>query len=214
MKKIDHLLENDTETLSFLRTRYPLYHLSNVFFRDIQYGIQILLERRGVKVGYMDSERLAQEFVSRLEKKKVLVPIDRQSWVLYYEDFRTTPVKRASPVASGAKAKPAPSAKPADRPSGGLPPLKSSAPAGAPNPAGGSPPQKSSAAAVAKQVAPSVEKVEHVVATPIPEPPIQEPVAATPTPSQGTTAAAKPPMPGDKKSLPPIKSSVPAGGKK
>ncbi len=211
MKKIDHLLENDTETLAFLRTRYPLYHLSNVFFRDIQYGIQVLLERRGVKVGYMDSERLAQAFVSRLENKKVLVPIDRQSWVLYYEDFKTMPVKRASQAAT---AKAAPAAKPAERTSGGLPPLKSSSPTGSPKPSSGLPPLKSSAPSGAKQAAPPAETIQDAAAAPTPEAPKEENKAAVPVPRQETLAAAKPSAPGVKKSLPQIKSSVPAGSKK
>ena len=211
MKHTDHLPENDTETLDFLRTRYPLYHLSNVFFRDIQYGIRILLERRGVKVGYTEAERLAEEFVSRLEKKKILVPIDRQSWVLYYDDFKTKPVKRAAPVPA---AKPSPAAKPAERPAGGLPPLKSAAPAGVPKPAGGLPPLKS-AAPVAPKGAPAPQQAGQA-APPVaaPEPPKPAPVASAPTPIQESAPVSKPTAPGEKKGLPPIRSSVPVGSKK
>ena len=82
MKQKEYILNNETEVLDFLRSKYPLYHLSNVFFRDIQYGIQTMLFRKGMSVGYAGAETIAKEFVSQLEKKKVLNPIDQQSWVL------------------------------------------------------------------------------------------------------------------------------------
>jgi len=216
MKNIDHILESDADVLAFLQTRYPLYHLSNVFFRDIQYGIQVMLERKGVKVGYSEAERFAREFVSRLEKKKILVPIDRQSWVLYYEEFKTKSAKPLPVARTAAPAKPAASAPAVPRPAGGLPPLKSSAPTAAAKPSGGLPPMKSSAPAggkpaqVAKDTAPPATVSEPSSADSV-QAAAQSPATL---PKQEVVQPTKPAAPGVKNPLPPIKSSVPAGSKK
>lgn len=101
----------------FLKSRFPLYHQSNIFFRDIQYGIQLFLERKGIKAGYPESEQIAHGFISALEREGVLIAIDRQSWALMYPEFRTPsskpapaarPAAPAAAVALPAAAKPAP----------------------------------------------------------------------------------------------------------
>ncbi|MDH4070950.1 MAG: hypothetical protein OEV30_11060 [Ignavibacteria bacterium] len=206
MKKATEVLDNEAEVLGFLRTQYPIYHQSNIFFRDIQYGIRTMLERKGVRVGYTDAERLARDFAERLEKKKMFVRIDGQSWVVRNEEFRTEPVKRQVP------AKPA--AKPAAAASGaGLPPLKSAAPAG-----GGLPPLKSSAPASGGKIAslPPLKSSAPAGGKPAPAAPAAPkpaPAAAQPVPEKKKEAAvAKPPAPGPG-GLPPITSSVPAGKK-
>jgi hypothetical protein len=38
---------NSKDVLEFLKERYPLYHLSNIFFRDVHYGVREYLEKRG-----------------------------------------------------------------------------------------------------------------------------------------------------------------------
>lgn len=154
MKAIDYVLNNETTVLEFLKQHYPMYHLSNVFFRDIQYGIRTLLEKRGERIGYTEAENIARAFVEKLEREQILRPIDRQSWVLNYPAFKKPPVVQATP------AKPAPGAAPAKSPAAAgarqpLPPLSSAKPAGqsaapstgagaaSPRPAGGLPPLKS-----------------------------------------------------------------------
>lgn len=203
MKAIDYVLQNDIEVLKFLKGRYPLYHLSNVFFRDIQYGIQTLLERKNLPTGYADAEKITRAFVEQLEKKKILSPIDKQSWVIHYEEFRKPAVKPAAPAA-----KPAPSAPAAPRPAGGLPPLKSAAtPAGvAAKPAGGLPPLKSVATPSPAQ--PVSAEPAPAQGAPAPQPAVAQPVVA---PAQAASSG-KVIAPLGKRPLPPIKSSKPAGG--
>jgi hypothetical protein len=98
MNHASEILDRKTDILAFLKTRFPLYDKSNVFFRDIQYGIQVFLGRKGIKAGYPESEKIAREFASLMEREGVFVAIDRQSWALHYPEFRTPPSKPA-PVA-------------------------------------------------------------------------------------------------------------------
>jgi hypothetical protein len=79
-----------------------------VFLRDIQYGIQMILRDRGERVSYSAAEKVARAFAARLEREKILVPIDRQTWALFYPEFRKpvikpTPPTKATPQESPAK---------------------------------------------------------------------------------------------------------------
>ena len=119
MKHAPEILEHRAEVLAFLKSRFPLYHQSNVFFRDLQYGIRLFLERKGIRAGYAESEQIAHEFVSTLEREGVLTAVDRQSWALNYPEFRTPsskPVPAARPAAPAPAVARPPAAKPASEP--------------------------------------------------------------------------------------------------
>ena len=122
MKQRDYILKNQREVLEFLKSKFPLYHLSNFFFRDIQYGIQMLLKSKKMNIGYSKAEEIARAFAEQLEREKIFVPVDSQSWAVNFPEFKTPVVK--APVA----AKPAPPAPAAPRVAG-------AAPASAPKPA-------------------------------------------------------------------------------
>lgn len=93
MKAMDIVMNNDRDVLTYLKGRLPVFHLSNIFFRDIQYGIQAYLKDRRVHVGYGSAEDIAWRFVAKLEQEKILRPIDRQTWMVHKEEFRTPPAK-------------------------------------------------------------------------------------------------------------------------
>lgn len=251
MKQIDYILGNEIEVLRFLKSKYPLYHLSNVFFRDIQYGIQTMLDGRNMSVGYVDAEKIARAFVAQMEKKKILNPIDRQSWVVNYPEFRKPAVKPPAPAKPSAKpAGPAPAAAspsmapgatkpslpPLSRPatgtvkSGGLPPINRPAtgaastakPGGLPplnrQPAGAStnpkpanlPPVKSAPVAMPK---PPSESVSSSMQSQLPAPAPLASEAEAPKAASTPQPAPKPVAPGERKPLPPLRSSTPAGKK-
>ena len=115
MKHAQEILEHRAEVLTFLKSRFPLYHQSNIFFRDIQYGIQLFLERKRIKAGYPESEQIAHEFVSALEREGVLTAIDPQSWALNYPEFRT-PSSKPAPAVRAAVPAPAVARQPAAKP--------------------------------------------------------------------------------------------------
>jgi hypothetical protein len=85
-------LANSREVLQYLRESVPVFHLSNIFFRDIQYGIQAYLKVHNLTVSYTVAEMLARDFIARLEHEKVLVPINRQTWMVNFEEFKKAAV--------------------------------------------------------------------------------------------------------------------------
>ncbi len=123
-RALTYILENQKEVLTFLKTKFPLFHLSNFFFRDLQYGIQMFLERKaGMSIRYPKAESIAKSFAAQLERENIFIRIDQQSWALNYPEFKTPVVKPA------VAAKPAPSA---PRPAGATPAAaKPAAPAAA-----------------------------------------------------------------------------------
>jgi hypothetical protein len=104
MKPSQFVVEKYVEVLRYLKSRFPMYHCSNFFFRDVQYGIKAMLEERGVRVSYVEAEASARAFVEKLEREKIFSPIDRQTWVVRYPDFRTESVRPAAPAKTGAAA--------------------------------------------------------------------------------------------------------------
>jgi hypothetical protein len=107
MKAANGIVQHQTDVLRYLKSRFPMYHLSNFFFRDVHFGIRMMLEERGTKLGYTESEEIAHRFVEQLERSGVFTRIDQQSWVVRYPEFKTPLSKAAVP------SRPAPAAKPA-----------------------------------------------------------------------------------------------------
>ena len=98
MEELQILKDNYEEFLNYMKSRYPLYHLSNVFVQDMMYAIMGYFQDRGRKLSFARAEYLAREFASFLEGRGVFKRIeDRYSptWVLNYPKFKKEPVKRA-----------------------------------------------------------------------------------------------------------------------
>jgi hypothetical protein len=105
MTSLLHLITaHDREFLQFMKARYHLYHASNVFFRDIHYGVMSFLEMRNQNAGYTATEAITRDVIAHLEQTGILRPIDDRTWMVVHEEFRPTPKKAAPP------SKPAPAA--------------------------------------------------------------------------------------------------------
>ncbi|HTP12834.1 MAG TPA: hypothetical protein VMM37_04370 [Bacteroidota bacterium] len=111
---MDHSLrlfiDKRTDFLGFLKTRYSLFHLSNLFFRDLHYGVMAFLEMNGLQHAYTPSEELTRKVIGVYEKDGLLLPVDGRTWMLNYLPFRKAPAKPAPPAKP---TPPAPVSKPA-----------------------------------------------------------------------------------------------------
>lgn len=86
-----NILKNeDIQFLNFLKAKYPLFHKSNFFYRDFQYGIRKYLELKGIDVSYGDSDKLAKELASFFEQQNIFIRVSTQGWTLNYPGFVTT----------------------------------------------------------------------------------------------------------------------------
>ncbi len=97
LKKYFEILLNEERTvLNYLKSKYPLFHRSNVFFRDIQFGIKHYLENKEIKLKYTDSEILAREFINHLIGKGILNSISQEIYLLNYPEFSANMVNRTT----------------------------------------------------------------------------------------------------------------------
>ncbi|MEK6756558.1 MAG: hypothetical protein AABZ02_10455 [Bacteroidota bacterium] len=107
-QKLKILADGTKEVLQYLKSKYQFIHLSNVFFRDLQYGLISYFEAKGMKLGYGESEVVTRRFIEILERSGILKPIKTGSWMLNYPEFKKPPVKPAAPAKPAASAAPRP----------------------------------------------------------------------------------------------------------
>lgn len=86
-----NLLKNEeTQFLNFLKAKYPIFHKSNFFYRDLQYGIRKYLELKGIKISYGESDKLTKELASFFEQHEKFISVSKQAWTINYPEFVTT----------------------------------------------------------------------------------------------------------------------------
>jgi hypothetical protein len=91
-------VEKQKEFLGFLKSRFNVFHESNVFFRDLHYGVMAFLQMNGLPNQYSASEELTKQVVAAYEQERILIRIDDRSWMLNYLPFKKPLVKAAAPV--------------------------------------------------------------------------------------------------------------------
>lgn len=76
--------------LEFLRAKFPMFHNSNFFFRDLQFGIKSFFEKKDIHLGYSESEQLAKMISEFLQKEGIFIPTSNMSWKVNYPEFETS----------------------------------------------------------------------------------------------------------------------------
>lgn len=94
----------DREFLQFLRSRYHLFHASNIFFRDLHYGVMMYLEQQQLAQNYIVAEDITREVIAHFETSGILKPLNERTWVLILEEFRAESKKPAAPAPNPAPA--------------------------------------------------------------------------------------------------------------
>ena len=88
-QNLDLLIKNDEELLNYLKAKFPVFHNSNFFFRDFQYGIRSFLEKKEIKASYQMAEKLAEEMAQHYENKTLFVRINQHTWKINKSEFVT-----------------------------------------------------------------------------------------------------------------------------
>ncbi len=54
MSDVEYIVNNKAEFLQYLKSKFPLIHESNFFFRDLHYGLMSYVEEKlNKKLGYL-----------------------------------------------------------------------------------------------------------------------------------------------------------------
>ena len=89
-KYIDIVKGDNRVFLQFLKAKFPVFHNSNFFFRDLQYGIQKYFESKGTNLSMGDSETVAVEVGKYLEMLNIFIKVNHQGWRVNYPEFVTS----------------------------------------------------------------------------------------------------------------------------
>ncbi len=85
------LLKKEEESLlNFLKAKFPMFHNSNFFYRDLQYGLRSFLERKDIIINYNDADELAHSISKYFEEKGIFIKVNDLTWRLDYPKFITT----------------------------------------------------------------------------------------------------------------------------
>jgi hypothetical protein len=87
MSEAQLIINNKTEFLKYLKNKFPLIHMSNIFFRDLHYGVLSYINEHGKKMKYKEAETIAREIGMAFEMQGIFKKIDHQSWLLIYPEF-------------------------------------------------------------------------------------------------------------------------------
>jgi len=83
-------LKNESQIfLSYLKAKFPIFHNSNFFYRDFQYGLKSFLEKKGITLTDINLDSLAKQFSGYYETEGILIRTSNQGWKLNYPDFTT-----------------------------------------------------------------------------------------------------------------------------
>jgi hypothetical protein len=87
---VEKLKSEQQMFLDYLKAKFPVFHNSNFFFRDLHYGIKSYFEKRGTELSYSDSEHVARLYTEHLEEEKIFVKITDKTWRVDLPEYVTT----------------------------------------------------------------------------------------------------------------------------
>ena len=90
LKKYDVIKNNQEIFFNYLRAKFPLFHNSNFFFRDLQYGIKRFLEKKDIKVTSPEAEILTKKIAEYYEELGIFVQVNDNVWKINLPEYVTT----------------------------------------------------------------------------------------------------------------------------
>jgi hypothetical protein len=87
----DIIVEDPDVFLGYMReAKRPIFHNSNIFFRDIQYGVRDYFEdREGKTISSKEAIRIANDLTRSYERMGVLRKVNSNGYLLIYPDMLT-----------------------------------------------------------------------------------------------------------------------------
>jgi hypothetical protein len=89
-KHLELIKLKEESFLAFLKAKFPMFHNSNFFYRDFQYGIRSFMEKKDIIIDYAEADRLAQTLSKYFEDKSIFIKVNNTGWKLNYPAFATT----------------------------------------------------------------------------------------------------------------------------
>ena len=87
---LELLKREEDSFLGFLKAKYPMFHNSNFFYRDLQYGTRSFMEKKGIDITYAEAAELADAISDEFEHKVLFVRVITIGWKINYPKFTTS----------------------------------------------------------------------------------------------------------------------------
>ena len=89
-KHFELLKLKEESFLAYLKAKFPVFHNSNFFYRDLQYGIRSFMEKKDIIISYAEADRLAKKVSEYFEEKSIFIRVNKTGWKVNYPAFATT----------------------------------------------------------------------------------------------------------------------------
>ncbi|HEY9165908.1 MAG TPA: hypothetical protein VIS48_07070 [Candidatus Kryptonia bacterium] len=89
MREIEFVRSTKKQYLEYLRSKFPIFHLSNVFYRDLRYGLKYYLKENGFSISDAELENTLNALVFEMVKDSILKPVSSGVWTVNYPEFKT-----------------------------------------------------------------------------------------------------------------------------
>jgi hypothetical protein len=87
---LNTLLQEQKMFLNYLKAKFPVFHNSNFFYRDLEYGIKGYFEKKGNLLNNRVLGEIAIKFSEHLEQERIFIKTSSQAWKINYPEFITT----------------------------------------------------------------------------------------------------------------------------
>ncbi len=96
MKETDFIVKNKSQFLEYFRSKFPAFHNSNVFYRDLRYAVGHFLVSGGFKSSDAELGAILDALLKVMVSDGILREVSAGIWALNYPQFKTT--KPGKPV--------------------------------------------------------------------------------------------------------------------
>ncbi|MGE5809949.1 MAG: hypothetical protein ACM339_00485 [Ignavibacteria bacterium] len=88
-KQIEAVKSDPLPFLKFLKNKFPLFHNSVFFFRDLQFGLEKFLKQEDLEASYRELEEIAEDLSMFFEENGTFIKIKDFTWKINYPEFVT-----------------------------------------------------------------------------------------------------------------------------
>ena len=84
-------IKNENEIfLNYLKAKFPVFHNSNFFAKDFEYGLMGFFEKKGIELNFNQATELSKLLLIYYENEGIFIKTSLQSWKVNYPNFVTT----------------------------------------------------------------------------------------------------------------------------
>ena len=97
MNRFNQLLAEKEIFLNYMKEKYKIFYNSNIFLRDIQYGIKSYFDKKDVTISYSEAEILMKDLTESMEKTGELIKLNSNTWKVNFATT-VTPVEEKNEI--------------------------------------------------------------------------------------------------------------------